>query len=130
MPMNLRTLVCTTITAVSVAASAHATRPLPGYQCLTLNLTSAEASDPNFMLTVRQAPSNNAPIIGTVGALIIAADPVVQQNGYIQITRPNAQTGWVPVSSTRPWRSPNPAASNVRCIPEIQDNGRVGFTTR
>lgn len=92
-------------------------------------MTTVEAADPSFMLTVRQGPSDQAPVIGTAGALLIAADPVVQRNGYIQITRPNAQTGWVPASSAKPWRSPNPA-SNVRCYPEIFDNGRVDFTTR
>ncbi len=58
-------------------------------------MTTVEAADPSFMLTVRQGPSDQAPVIGTAGALLIAADPVVQRNGYIQITRPNAQTGWV-----------------------------------
>lgn len=127
---KIRMLIHAAIAVVTVGASAHAARPLPGYQCLALNMTAVEASNPNFMLTVRQGPSDQAPVIGTAGALLIAADPVVQKNGYIQITRPNAQTGWVPASSTKPWRSPNPAFSNERCYPEILDNGRVGFITR
>lgn len=129
MCMDLRKLVCTTIAAVSVAASAQASRPMPGYQCLSLNMTPAQAADRNFMLTVRRGPSDQAPVLGTEGALLIAADPVVQQNGYSQIIRIDGSVGWVPTSSTKPWHSPNPV-SNARCYPEILDNGRVGFTTR
>ena len=118
-----------TIVVLIAGGDAFASRPLAGYQCLSLNMTPAQSADPNFMLTVRRAPSDHAPILGTEGALLIAADPVVQQNGYIQITRTNGSVGWIPASSAKPWRSPNPA-SNVRCYPEILDNGRVGFTTR
>ncbi len=129
MHKHVHLILATTTAVVTACGLAQAARPLPGYQCLALNMTAAQAADPNFMLTVRRAPSDHAPILGTEGALLIAADPVIQQNGYIQITRTNGSVGWIPASSAKPWRSPNPA-SNVRCYPEILDNGRVGFTTR
>lgn len=127
---SMRTLACTLIAVASVSVSAHASKPLPGYQCLALNMTPAQAANPNFMLTVRRGPSDQAPVLGTEGALLIAPNPAVLQNGYTQIVRIDGSVGWVPASSTKPWRSPNPAASNARCFPEILDNGRVGFTTR
>lgn len=129
MAIRISMLVHAAVAVVTISASANASKPLPGYQCLALNMTPAQAADRNFMLTVRRGPSDQAPILGTEGALLIAANPVVQQNGYIQITRADASVGWVPASSTKPWRSPNPASS-ARCFPEILDNGRVGFTTR
>ena len=128
-PMKTRMLIQAAIAIVTLGTSAYASQPLPGYQCLALNMTPAQAADPNFVLTVRRGPSDQAPVLGTVGALLIAANPVVQQNGYIQITRADSSVGWVPASSAKPWRSPNPA-SNARCYAEILDNGRVGFTTR
>ena len=70
--------------SIMSAAPAWADRSLPGYQCLSMNATPSQASNPNFMLTVRQAPSDQAPVMGTAGDLLIASNPVIQQNGYIQ----------------------------------------------
>ena len=118
-----------TFAIIMSAVPAWADKPLPGYQCLSMNATPSQASNPNFMLTVRQGPSDQAPVMGTAGDLLIASNPVIQQNGYIQIIRPDGKPGWILASSAKPWHSANPA-SNARCYPEILDNGRVGFTTR
>lgn len=122
-------LACMTVFSSCIINNAAAARLIPGYQCLDVKMTPSQAADPNWMLVVRTGPSEQSPVLGTVGGLLIAADPVVTRNGYIQIMRADASVGWVPSSAAKPWHSADPN-SNVRCYPAILDNGRVGMTTK
>lgn len=129
--MSIRLLLGTIASCgVAIAASnAHAARPLPGYQCLNVKMTAAEAADPNFMLTVRKGPSPQAPVLGTIGLTFVAPDPLIQQNGFIQVVRADQSVGWVPATSTKRWQSAD-QDPNARCLPEILDNGRIGFLAK
>ena len=45
MPMKIRMLTQAAIAIVTLGTSAYASQPLPGYQCLALNMTPAQAAD-------------------------------------------------------------------------------------
>lgn len=119
----------TSVLILGCCENAFASQLLAGYQCMNVRMTQAQAADPNFMLVVQTGPSPTAPALGTIGYTMIVADPVVSQNGYIQVTRADRSVGWVPASAIKPWLSAN-LDPHVRCQPEILDNGRVGFITK
>ena len=116
--------------AVSVAHAGHAQgvraiRPLPGYTCMSLNLTEEQARDFNATPPVLQAPSPSAAKIGLASAVVIVADPVRTENGYMSMLMLDGRSGWIQASKLRPYRSPsNPPA---HCVPSMMSNGRPGF---
>ncbi|MDJ0390183.1 hypothetical protein QMO56_18900 [Roseomonas sp. E05] len=104
----------------------RAIRPLSGYSCMALNLTEQQMFDPSAVPPVMAEPSPTARRIGSAGAIVITADPLRSQNGYVAMMMPDGKHGWIAADKLKPYRSAaNPTA---RCIPSMMSDGRPGFT--
>jgi hypothetical protein len=113
------------LTSPAAAQGLHAVRPLPGYSCMSLNLTEDQVRDFSALPPVMQQPSPTAPKLGVAGAIVMTVNPARVANGYIAVLMPDGRSGWVQVDKLRPYRNPtNPA---VRCVPSMMANGRPGF---
>lgn len=113
-----------------VAASAQglrATQPLPGYACMSLNLTPTQMRDDRFQVKILAQPNPNAQAVAVASAIVIASDPPHVTNGYREVLRLNGSKGWIAENMLAPYRSAsNP---NAKCTPAIMSNGRPGFST-
>ena len=107
------------------AQGLHAVSPLPGYSCMTLNLTEEQARDFNALPPVMQQPSPTAGKLGVAGAIVITVDPVRVINGYVAVLMPDGRSGWVQANRLYPYR--NPRNPSVRCVPSMMSNGKPGF---
>jgi hypothetical protein len=129
--MNARVMTVIVIGLVSASAAfgdAPQSRPIPGYQCMSLNLTEAQMSDPSVVVEIKSQPSPSAPNIGTAGSIVIVSKPENVVNGYARVLHLNGKVGWLPVGDLRVWQS----ADGVRrtCTPSTLANGRIGFAVR
>ncbi len=103
----------------------HAVSPLPGYSCMTLNLTEDQARDFNALPPVMQQPSPTATKLGVAGAIVMTVDPVRVTNGYVPVLMPDGRPGWVQADRLHPYR--NARNPSVRCVPSTMSNGKPGF---
>lgn len=100
------------------------TRIITGYRCMMLNITEQQGMDPHFHVPVRTAPSSTAPEAGWATAIVIVREPVVPQNGFLEMLRGNGQTAWIPANEVKAYR---PLADpTAKCVPEVLPNGRIG----
>ena len=107
------------------AQTLRAVQPLAGYSCMSLNLTQEQMMDFNAVPPVLATPRANAPKIGDTSSVVIVADPVRAENGYVSILMLNGRPGWVQASKLKPYHSvSNPSA---RCVPSMMSNGKPGF---
>ena len=107
------------------AQGLHAVRPLPGYACMSLNLTEDQVRDFNALPPVMQQPSPTAPKLGVAGAIVITADPARLTNGYAAVLMPDGRSGWVQADRLHLYH--NAANPTVRCVPSMMSNGKPGF---
>lgn len=116
------------IVAPAYAQRLHVVRAIPGYRCMSLNLTESQLLNNSAPVPVRSAPSSSAPQVGVAGATVAVASPLHPVNGYLQMMFPNGAKVWIAADRLRPWRSPsNPQA---RCTPALLSNGKPGFDYR
>lgn len=114
-------------TALSSYASAAVTvvRHLPGYKCMSLNLSPHQMMDPSVLVSVYSRPSTKSTKLGTAGATVAAVDPIVPRNGFVEVLFPSGKLGWIQSTMLKPWR---PAiGTNGKCLPAQLSNGRLGF---
>lgn len=107
------------------AQGLQAVSPLPGYSCMTLNLTEDQARDFNALPPVMQQPSPTAGKLGVAGAIVMTVDPVRVTNGYVPVLMPDGRSGWVQADRLHPYR--NARNPSVRCMPSMMSNGKPGF---
>ena len=107
------------------AQGLHAVSPLPGYSCMSLNLTEDQVRDFNALPPVMQQPSSTAPKLGVAGAIVMTVDPARVTNGYAAVLMPDGRSGWVQAGRLHPYR--NAANPLVRCVPSMMSNGKPGF---
>jgi hypothetical protein len=67
-------------------------------------------------------------VTGNAVATVIAASPLVDDQGYVKILKLDGKIGWVQAEFLKPWV--NPGANGQRCYPAILPNGRIGFDYR
>ena len=110
------------------AEGLHIVRPLPGYTCMTLNITDQQSMDFSFHVPVREAPSDTAPVVGWAGANVAVRTPAHVENGFLETLFPTGRTVWIAENMLRPYRSlSNPQAT---CTPALLSNGKPGFDFR
>lgn len=115
----------TMMTVPVLAQGLRAVAPLQGYSCMSLNLTEDDMQHESSLPIIRQESSISAPTIGRASALVIVANPIRSQNGYVAVLTLDGRPGWVEANKLKPYRSPsNPSA---RCIPSRMSNGQPGF---
>lgn len=103
----------------------RALQPLPGYSCMSLNITQDQVMDFSAIPPVLAAPRPDAPKIGTTSSVVIVADPVHAENGFVSMLMLDGRPGWVQAVKLRPYR--NASHPNVRCVPSMMSNGKPGF---
>ena len=100
------------ILAALVAPSAHAdpvwpVRPEPGLVCMSV-------TSPGQII---EQPRSNATALATAGPIVFAVQPLRVANGYVEVERPNKQTGWISQSVLAP--------GPVPCVPTLMSNGLI-----
>jgi hypothetical protein len=106
-------------------ASVEATRPLPGYVCMAINMPPAELMNPDVHVTMLQSPDAGAPPVGYAAATVIASvEPPT--NGYRRVLRFDGVQGWISTAKLKPWV--NPGGNGQRCMPSVMSNGRLGLS--
>lgn len=128
--MRLRAILgaAATILSCTLANAQQTTRHIDGYRCMMLNITERQSMDPQFKVVLRAAPSPTAPEAGWAAAIVVIKEPVVPQNGFLQMLKPNGQPAWIPaamVMAYRPLSDPN-----AKCFPSVLANGRIGTSPR
>lgn len=113
------------LSSMAHAQGLHAVRTLPGYSCMSLNLTEDQVRDFNALPPVMQQPSPTASKLGIAGAIVITVDPVQVTNGYVAVLMPDGRSGWVQADRLHPYH--NAANPSVRCVPSMMSNGKPGF---
>lgn len=102
-----------------------AVRPIPGYECRSLELTREQVRDPDKYIPVYRGPSVQSGELGAASALVIVKVPIVPVNGLVEILFLDGRPGWISANILRPVATQiNP---NANCTPSIMSNGRPGF---
>ena len=113
---------------VGLAPSANAvnvSRPIPGYICMSLNITDAQAHDFSFQVPFHSEPNPGSSTIGAVTASVAVRSPLHEVNGFIEALTLTGRVGWVPARFLKAHSSPlDPTA---RCVPVVLPDGRLGF---
>jgi hypothetical protein len=109
----------------SAFAEVTVSKVIPGYRCMSLNLTDAQMADPSVVVEIKSAPNASAPNIGTASAIVVTSSPLKVENGFARVLHLNGKTGWIPVDDLRPWRAAD--GGKATCVPAIMSNGRIGF---
>jgi len=118
-------LVGLAVLAAGIFSTATEAKPLPGYQCMMLNITEQQSMDPTFHVLVRAQPSASAHVVGTAGSVVIVRVPPKPVNGFLEMLFPDGREVWIAADAVRPYHSLGDP--NAKCVPEILSNGRIGF---
>ena len=113
------------ILAAGLGSTTAEANPLPGYQCMMLNITEQQSMDPTFHIAVRAQPSASAQVVGTAGSVVIVRVPAKPVNGFLEMLFPDGRRVWIAANAVRPYHSLGDP--NAKCVPEILSNGRIGF---
>jgi hypothetical protein len=109
-----------------IAQTTRAARPLPGYACMSLNITDAQAQDFKFHVPFYSAPDASSQAVGYAGSQVAVRYPTHQVNGFVEALFPTGSSVWIAASYLRPYHSTlDPTA---RCVPVVMANGKQGFT--
>ena len=106
------------VPAAGFAQVRHVVGPAPGLVCMSLKVTDAQAMDPSFVVPFHAAPSPTSPAIGRATAVVLARDPLVERNGFIQAVLFNGKEGWVAADALRPWTNPGKRPA-LRSVPHV-----------
>jgi hypothetical protein len=91
---------------------------------MMLNITEQEAMDPAFHVDVKERPTGMSRTIGWQPGVVIAKDPLLSENGFLQVIRPNGQVGWIPQDMVKPYHAESDPTA--KCVPERLPNGLIG----
>lgn len=106
------------------ADNIHAVRPLTGYVCMQLNLSSDQGGA-SKEVPIRETPSVSARVVSYAASTVIVQASQTPVGGFLRVLRFTGEQGWVQASRLRPWS--NPYAPSTRCIPSIMSDGKPGF---
>lgn len=113
------------VSAPVFAQSLTVVRHLPGYTCMSLNLTERQLLEGSVPVPVRAGPSSNSPQLGFAAATVAVREPAKPVNGFLEMLFPDGRAVWIAASMLRPWKSANDP--NAQCIPSLMSNGKPGF---
>src|SRR5690242_11441299 len=110
--------------AADAQTGVQAVRVIPGYVCMSLNLTEQQMMNPSMRVPIKSAPSSSAMTTGYASSIVIARSPMHEDQGFVEVLQLDGREGWIAARDVRPWKNPGP--SNQRCFPAVMSNGRVG----
>lgn len=107
------------------ATGKHAVRVLPGYTCMAINQTEAQAMDFSHPALFKAEPSDTASNAGLAGAQMAIKTGATPVNGYLPTLRIDFKPAWVKATLVKPYA----AASDpkARCVPAVMSDGTQGF---
>lgn len=109
-----------------LAQGTRAVRALPGYICMTLNITDAQAQDFKFHVPFYSAPDSSSQAVGFASSQVAIRYPTHKVNGFMEALFPTGARAWIAANYVRPYHSAlDPSA---KCVPVIMMNGRQGFS--
>lgn len=112
--------------AAAPAQSSRVSRAIPGYDCMTLNITDAEAGDFHFHVPFYSQPSATAPVTGYASSQVAVRQPRHLVAGYTEALFPTGSPVWIKSDRLRLYHSNlDPTA---RCVPAMLSGGRIGFS--
>lgn len=103
------------------AETVYAVRPIEGFVCMRLNVTEAQVLNPGgtgiFILT---APDATAQRGTSAPATVFVRKPEHRINNFLEVLQLNGKPGWIAADKVRPMDQ------NLRCVPSVMSNGRIG----
>lgn len=102
-----------------------AVRPIPGYECMRLNLTHDQIMDRTLDLPVFSEPSLSSARVGQASATVITKSPPNIRDGFAEILFLDGRPGWIQQKLLMPYATA--ARPNAHCTPSIMSNGKPGF---
>jgi hypothetical protein len=125
-----RTILGVALSCAFLCGTAHAggltvVKRLPGYQCMSLDLSEEQLLSNSSPVPVRSAPSDAAPQVGLAGTTVAIVSPPAPIGGYDEMLFPNGKTVWIQAARLRPWASKSDPGA--QCFPAELSNGKPGF---
>ncbi len=113
------------VTVASRESVAAQQSPIPGFACMSLNISDAQAHDFNFHVPFYASPDPTSPTIGIASASVAVRSPLHEVGAYAEAMMLSGKTGWIAARFLKPHFSPlDPSA---KCIPVVLATGRLGF---
>ena len=122
---TLGALVLTICSSGAWGQGLRAVKPVPGWQCMKLNLTEQQSMDPSVHVLERRGPSAQSPVGGWAPITVAVPSPAVSNNGFLPVLRPNGQRLWISDRDVVKWASVSDPTA--RCVPSFMSNGIIGF---
>lgn len=108
------------------ARAAVSQSPIPGYVCMDLNITDAQAHDFHFEVPIRSTPDARSQVIQNAGGTFAMRSPRHEVGGFVEILTVNRSIGWISAQYVKPYFAPlDPTA---KCFPVLSPAGRVMFS--
>ena len=102
-----------------------ASRPIPGYSCMRLNLSHDQITNRQLNVPVFEKPSSSSSRVGQASATVIVRSPLNIQNGFAEMMFLDGRQAWIAKDMLMPYATA--AAPNARCTPSIMSDGKPGF---
>lgn len=100
--------------------------PIPGYVCMGLKITDAQAHDFNFEVPIRLEPNSKSQVVQTAAGVLAMRSPRHEVAGFVELLTAKQTPGWIESRYVGPHTTPlNPRA---RCWPVVSPQGRVTFS--
>ena len=100
--------------------------PIPGYVCMGLNITNAQAHDFNFEVPIRSEPNSRSQVLQTAAGVLAMRSPRHEVAGFVELLTAKQLPGWIEARYVGPRTTPlNPRS---RCWPVISPKGTVMFS--
>jgi hypothetical protein len=118
----LALIAATCLAASARAESVYAVRAIPGYKCMKLNLTEKQALDFSgaSLVWILTAPETRAPRGTWAASVVLVRTPEHLVNGYLEVLQATGKPGWIEADQVKPYDP------NMRCMPSVMSNGRIG----
>ena len=108
------------------ASAAVQQSPIPGYVCMDLNITDAQAHDFHFEVPIRSAADSKSQVIQTAAGTFAMRSPRHEVSGFVEVLTANRSIGWIASQYVRAHFAPlNPKS---KCFPVLSATGRVMFS--
>ena len=112
----------------SYAEGMYALRPVPGYKCMSLNISEKDMMDFHSVVPIYAKPSNSSPQVGQASSIVFVASPEVAVAGYVKVKRLDDSVGWIDARYVVPWHSPD--GRPHQCTPSYMSKGGLGSDIR
>ncbi len=108
----------------SYAEGMYALRPLPGYKCMSLNISDKDMMDFHAVVPIYAKPSPDSTPVGQASSIVFVASPEVAVGGFVKVKRLDDSVGWIDARYVVPWHAPD--GRPHQCTPSYMSKGGLG----